>query len=220
MSSNGSAEAKRKRARPRGPAGPLEGGAEGAPAESPAEASGEQRPGPTPKASAPASSQEPSEQGAAPARQGPAEERVEPTSVEPPPQLAAPGPSEEPTERGRARAPDTPASGKVSASPGTEHESRTHEPEPVVDRQHVRVHLFDGRVIEGYKRGHYSQENRVLVLDVETVFDANGKEVPRTPLDSFLLPPQIDRIEPFDEASDAPGAGARDVRRGGKLPAS
>jgi hypothetical protein len=64
--------------------------------------------------------------------------------------------------------------------------------------EHVRVHLNDGRCIQGWKRDSRSTDQRVLILDVETVFDASGREVGSTPLDRFLLPPQIERIEPLD----------------------
>ena len=80
---------------------------------------------------------------------------------------------------------------------------------PGIVREHVRVHLSDGRSVEGWKRGSFTQEHRVLVLDVDDVFDASGTKVPSTPLDSFLLPPQIRRIELVDDpavsSQDAPG---------------
>jgi hypothetical protein len=67
------------------------------------------------------------------------------------------------------------------------------------DREHVRIHLQDGRRIEGWKKGGWiSEDERVLVLDVESVHDRAGHAVDTTPLDSFVLPPQIERIEKLD----------------------
>lgn len=67
------------------------------------------------------------------------------------------------------------------------------------DREHVRIHLHDGRRIEGWKKSErVSEDNRVIVLDVENVYDSSGREVARTPLDSFVLPPQVDHIESLD----------------------
>jgi hypothetical protein len=66
-------------------------------------------------------------------------------------------------------------------------------------REHVRVHLHDGRRIEGWrKRGPVAEDNRVLVLDVDGVYDSAGRALATTPLDSFVLPPQIDRIEKLE----------------------
>jgi hypothetical protein len=61
------------------------------------------------------------------------------------------------------------------------------------------VHLHDGRRIEGWrKEGWRTEDNRVIVLDVDRVYDSAGKELATTPLDSFVLPPQIDHIEKLD----------------------
>jgi hypothetical protein len=64
--------------------------------------------------------------------------------------------------------------------------------------QHVRVHLNDGRCIEGWKKDSRASDQRVLILDIDAVYDAEGRELVSTPLDRFLLPPQIERIEPLD----------------------
>jgi hypothetical protein len=67
------------------------------------------------------------------------------------------------------------------------------------DREHVRIHLHDGRQIEGWKKsGRVSEDNRVIVLDVESVHDSSGRELATTPLDSFVLPPQVDHIESLE----------------------
>ena len=67
------------------------------------------------------------------------------------------------------------------------------------DRDHVRIHLHDGRRIEGWrKRGRVAEDDRVIVLDVDSVYDSSGREVATTPLDSFVLPPQVDHIESLD----------------------
>jgi hypothetical protein len=63
----------------------------------------------------------------------------------------------------------------------------------------VRIHLLDGRRIEGWKKsGRVSQDNRVIVLDVDNVYDSSGHRMASTPLDSFVLPPQVDHIESLD----------------------
>ena len=68
-----------------------------------------------------------------------------------------------------------------------------------VDREHVRVHLRDGRRIDGWRKGEgLSEDSRVIVLDVESVHDSAGMELASTPLDSFVLPLQIERIEKLD----------------------
>lgn len=64
--------------------------------------------------------------------------------------------------------------------------------------QHVRVHLHDGRRIEGWKKDSRARDQKVLILDVETVYDPAGNLVGPTALDRFLLPPQIERIERLD----------------------
>jgi hypothetical protein len=64
--------------------------------------------------------------------------------------------------------------------------------------QHVRVHLHDGRCIEGWKKDSRASDQRVLILDIDAVYDEQGRELVSTPLDRFLLPPQIERIEPLD----------------------
>jgi hypothetical protein len=67
------------------------------------------------------------------------------------------------------------------------------------DREHVRVHLRDGRRIDGWRKDDgLSEDSRVIVLDVESVHDSAGMELASTPLDSFVLPLQIDRIEKLD----------------------
>ena len=64
--------------------------------------------------------------------------------------------------------------------------------------QHVRVHLHDGRRIEGWKKDSRARDQKVLILDVENVYDPAGNRVGPTALDRFLLPPQIERIERLD----------------------
>jgi hypothetical protein len=64
--------------------------------------------------------------------------------------------------------------------------------------QHVRVHLHDGRRIEGWKKDSRARDQKVLILDVDTVYDPAGNRVGPTALDRFLLPPQIERIERLD----------------------
>lgn len=79
---------------------------------------------------------------------------------------------------------------------------------PPISKEHIRVHLSDGRSIEGWKRGSYSADHRVLVLDVDDVYDSSGAKVASTPLDSFLLPPQIQRVELLD---DGPARSSEDA---------
>jgi putative inorganic carbon (HCO3(-)) transporter len=133
---------------------------------------------------------EPATSGEGPRKTG-AEARTETESPAPEP---ASGGAGEPPPQPSPGIP--PATREPLSSPPAERASQEAAPgEPVVDREPVRVHLLDGRVIVGYTAGHYSRENRVLLLDVERVVDAGGREIPSTPLDSFLVPPQIDRIE-------------------------
>jgi hypothetical protein len=106
-----------------------------------------------------------------------------------------------------ARRSSRPSGDVPSASPYAE---QSTIPEPSVaaitpplragfDREHVRIHLHDGRRIEGWKKsGRVSEDNRVIVLDVENVYDSSGRELATTPLDSFVLPPQVDHIESLE----------------------
>jgi hypothetical protein len=71
---------------------------------------------------------------------------------------------------------------------------------PATHRRHVRVFLHDGRSIEGWRKESLANDDRVLVLDVEAVYDAAGERVPGTPLDSFVLPNQIERMESLEAA--------------------
>jgi hypothetical protein len=100
----------------------------------------------------------------------------------------------------------TPETGQPAAAGATSASGGDHHSEAA--REHVRVHLADGRAIEGWKRESHTRDQRVLMLDVERVLDAKGEETPSRPLDSFVLPPQVDHIELLDE-QDETRAGAR-----------
>jgi hypothetical protein len=77
--------------------------------------------------------------------------------------------------------------------------TKTDEALPL-ERKHVRVFLRDGRSIEGWRKDAMARDDRVLVLDVETVYDSGGHRVDSTPLDSFVLPTQIEHIERLEAA--------------------
>jgi hypothetical protein len=117
------------------------------------------------------------------------------------PQLAGAAPSRS-TPSPEVAAPPS-AAGTPPAEPARARAS------PEIAREHVRVHLLDGRRIEGWRRGAPTSDRRVIVLDVDEVYDATGERVESRPLDSFLLPPQVERIELLD----APSGGRRDARR-------
>jgi hypothetical protein len=75
-------------------------------------------------------------------------------------------------------------------------------------REHVRVRLSHGRVIEGWREPQPASEERpaVWVLDVERVFDPDGREVASIPRDSFLIAAHIVEVERLDAgAAQAPG---------------
>jgi hypothetical protein len=103
----------------------------------------------------------------------------------------------------------SPRAAAAAAPPSTNGPAPAAAQPLAIAREHVRVHLSDGRSIEGWRRGSYSTDQRVVVLDVDNVYDAAGNKVAATPLDSFLLPPQIARIERFE----SPGPSQNDSRR-------
>lgn len=74
-------------------------------------------------------------------------------------------------------------------------------PAPPVEREHVRVRMVQGRTIEGWRRrGPGPHEQPVVwVLDVERVFDADGREVTSIPRDSFLVAAHIVEVEPLSD---------------------
>jgi hypothetical protein len=72
-------------------------------------------------------------------------------------------------------------------------------------REHVRVRLDRGRVIEGWRERVDRPDDRpaVWVLDVERVFDAQGREVEIIPRDSFVLAAHVVEVESLEEPSQA-----------------
>ena len=78
-------------------------------------------------------------------------------------------------------------------------------PPPRVEREHVRVRMGHGRTIEGWRRRGPGPSERpvVWVLDVERVFDAEGREVTSIPMDSFVVAAHIVEVERLsDEEED------------------
>lgn len=96
-----------------------------------------------------------------------------------------------PPQRRPARRPPRPVAGAPAQAGGATRGAST--------REHVRIHLHDGRRIEGWRKsGGVSRDHRVIVLDVHSVYDSAGRKLAASPLDSFVLPPQVDHIETLD----------------------
>jgi hypothetical protein len=83
---------------------------------------------------------------------------------------------------------------------GTPARVRRGQPEPAAPAEQplsrLRVHLRSGRTIEGRLDG--TPERDVMLLSVDVVRNSNGREVPITPLDSFVIRSQIVRVENLD----------------------
>lgn len=67
----------------------------------------------------------------------------------------------------------------------------------------VRVHLRDGRVVEGEVKHAATQERPVLLLDVFDVSDAKGQKTDPEPFDAFVPLAQVEHIETIGEAHAA-----------------
>ncbi len=60
-----------------------------------------------------------------------------------------------------------------------------------VDRERVRIELKDGRRLEAWRRSSPSIGPQLLILDVIGAFDAQGKEIPSSPADSFTFRSEV-----------------------------
>jgi len=79
------------------------------------------------------------------------------------------------------------------------------------ERSHVRVHLRDGRVVEGSVKRAATHDQPVLLLDIVNVADAAGQETDPEPLDAFLPLAEVGHIETIGEvdSSDNNSTGGR-----------
>jgi copper-transporting P-type ATPase V len=93
----------------------------------------------------------------------------------------------------RFRQPDTSTHPRAAApSPAAEHRR------PDRDRKYVRVHLYDGTIVEGYRQYSQMVRGRVVLLDVTAVRDATGAARPATPADAFIPECEARRIDALD----------------------
>jgi hypothetical protein len=60
-----------------------------------------------------------------------------------------------------------------------------------VDPEWVRIELKDGRRLEAWKRSAPSNGQQLLILDVITTFDSEGKEISGSPADSFVYRTEV-----------------------------
>jgi hypothetical protein len=63
----------------------------------------------------------------------------------------------------------------------------------------VRVHLRDGRKMEGAVKHVATQDSSVLLLDVVDISDAEGQKREPQPIDAFVPLVEVERIESIDE---------------------
>jgi hypothetical protein len=54
-----------------------------------------------------------------------------------------------------------------------------------LDPEWVRLELKDGRCLEAWRRSSPSTGQQLLILDVVTTFDSQGKKIESSPADSF-----------------------------------
>jgi hypothetical protein len=71
------------------------------------------------------------------------------------------------------------------------------------ERSHVRVHLRDGRVVEGSVKRAATHDQPVLLLDIVNVADAAGQETDPEPLDAFLPLTEVGHIETIGEVDSS-----------------
>jgi hypothetical protein len=72
--------------------------------------------------------------------------------------------------------------------------ARRSPPEPAPEHDYVRVHLRDGRWIEGWRK--VQSLNRVIILDPVATCDREGLKKSPAPEDSFIPESTVVRIEP------------------------
>jgi hypothetical protein len=66
----------------------------------------------------------------------------------------------------------------------------------------VRVHLRDGRMMEGAVKYAPTQDSPVLLLDVVDVSDAEGKKRDPEPFDAFVPLVEIEHVESIDDSEE------------------
>lgn len=97
-----------------------------------------------------------------------------------------------------ARASEQPAPHPAAEAPAP--------PEPVdddhVEKGYVRVHLRDGRSVEGWSRRW--RDSQIWFMDVTIVRNGDGIEVPSTSRDTVLLSTLIERVEKLDPEPELP----------------
>jgi hypothetical protein len=71
------------------------------------------------------------------------------------------------------------------------------------ERSHVRVHLRDGRVVEGSVKRAATHDQPVLLLDIVNVADAAGQETDAEPLDAFLPLAEVGHIETIGDVDSS-----------------
>jgi hypothetical protein len=81
--------------------------------------------------------------------------------------------------------------------------------QPPADTDLVRVHLRDGRVVEGEVKQAATHDRPVLLLDVVDVSDANGQKTDPEPPDAFVPLAEVEQIEIIEEGprDSAPARG-------------
>ncbi|MFN2491183.1 MAG: hypothetical protein ABR529_15930 [Actinomycetota bacterium] len=105
----------------------------------------------------------------------------------------------------RTRARPRPASSDAAPSVADERPPLSTAPggtrlPPAPGRQHLRVRMLSGRVVEGWRNARSARDDeRVLMLNVSRVFDPEGEEIPSAPADSFLVTSMIVEVEAVDE---------------------
>jgi len=109
-----------------------------------------------------------------------------------------PGPSTQATMQNiqtdsGARPDSEPAPADVEADPSSE-----MRPEPSL----VRVHLRDGRMMEGAVKHAPTRDSPVLLLDVVGVSDAEGKKRDPEPFDEFVPLVEIEHVESIERADE------------------
>jgi hypothetical protein len=71
------------------------------------------------------------------------------------------------------------------------------------ERSHVRVHLRDGRVVEGNVKRAATRDQPVLLLDIDHVADAAGQQTDPEPLDAFLPLAEVGHMETIDKVDSS-----------------
>jgi len=64
-------------------------------------------------------------------------------------------------------------------------------------RDYVRVHLYDGTCVDGWRKSSSRVDAPVLLIDAVTVSDSRGAIRAGTPLDAFIPEADVTRVEPI-----------------------